>query len=129
MKSIIPLCILIALTHSQQVHEIMEIWEELNAPFVDICINETNANPEIPKVMFRNNHLPDEGTFHCYLKCMFRHLGFFTPNNEIDVNALAEVPHLPYELAERCVKEAESETDLCIKSYLITKCCIGDKHA
>ncbi|XP_031342195.1 uncharacterized protein LOC116170161 [Photinus pyralis] len=102
-------------------------WEEGVLPHIDYCVNITNVDWDIAKNMFRNVHLPDESTFHCYMKCIFDRQLLLNSNQELDQDQMLEkIYGLTPDLSQLCVDESAGIEDICVRIYNITKCIVHD---
>ncbi|XP_031334956.1 uncharacterized protein LOC116172325 [Photinus pyralis] len=123
MKILNVLLFLVIAASTQKLKDnVREAWEKNNEPYVDLCVNETKVDPKIPRIMFRQLHLPDEDTFHCYMRCLFRNLGLLTSEDQINLNALAAAPHISNVLAKDCLELSKPEPNVCKMVYIITVC-------
>ncbi|KAB0798311.1 hypothetical protein PPYR_09304 [Photinus pyralis] len=106
---------------------VIEKWEGQVEPYLDACVAIADVDWNIAKNMFRNVHLPDEGSFHCYIKCLYDKLSFLNSNQELNEDVMMEkVYALTPDLLQLCVSESGPIEDICLKTYNMTRCIIKD---
>ncbi|KAB0798221.1 hypothetical protein PPYR_09214 [Photinus pyralis] len=124
----IMLCAIMSSVELKLPPEVIVDWESYHFQYFDICVNETGVDPMIPRMMFRQVNLPDEESFHCYMKCTFKYHNMLTPDEkDIDYEAYAKDVHLTPEILKMCREFVASESEICRKTYLITKCSVENK--
>ncbi|XP_031345854.1 uncharacterized protein LOC116172728 [Photinus pyralis] len=106
---------------------VIDEWEKGVLPHIDYCVSTTNVDWDIAKNMFRHVHLPDESTFHCYMKCIFDRMSFLNSDQELDQDQMLQhIYALTPDLSQLCVDESAGIEDICVKMYNITKCIVHD---
>ncbi|KAB0797578.1 hypothetical protein PPYR_08571 [Photinus pyralis] len=127
MKSFILLCVQIILAQSKLHPQVITDWNNLQKDFIESCSKEANLDPTIPPRILEDLYMPDEANFQCYIRCVMRNNKLILPDNNVNAKELAEVVHITPETAMKCIKSAETETDVCRKPYLVGICCIESK--
>ncbi|KAB0794106.1 hypothetical protein PPYR_13726 [Photinus pyralis] len=120
-------CIFHAVFARKLESEVIDGWEALVAPYLDECVRITEVDPDVPRTIFRNNHLPNETTFHCFLHCVFHKQGMITSENLLDQTRMLEgIPSLTAELAQTCIEGTKGGKELCKRIYDLVGCILND---
>ncbi|KAB0798177.1 hypothetical protein PPYR_09170 [Photinus pyralis] len=101
---------------------VVDHWKAMMRPYHEVCLNETQIDPEIPNRLFGKSQFPDEKLFHCYLECMHEKLKFLVDGKFSVNNMVAAVYMLNAELAQKCVDDAHSVEEKCARSYVLVQC-------
>ncbi|KAK5644470.1 hypothetical protein RI129_005770 [Pyrocoelia pectoralis] len=128
MKFLIFLYALSSVVYSKLRPEIIVDWENLHLPYFDKCVKETNVDPMIARLMFRQLQFPNEKSFQCYLTCIFKNNQIITPDDQIDYDKLLAVAHVSKELGEKCIKVVENMKEICEIVYVGAKCIIENSY-
>ncbi|XP_031345442.1 uncharacterized protein LOC116172371 [Photinus pyralis] len=127
MAELIVLFILLTptLCQKQLPPDAVKAWDSIAMIYNDICIQETNIDPRVPEIMFKELPMPEEKEFHCYLKCSQERLGFMSPSGEFNIAVILDQVHfMTEELVTRCAEVSYQELELCKRSYALFKCLV-----
>ncbi|XP_031345703.1 uncharacterized protein LOC116172604 [Photinus pyralis] len=128
MKICIVWCLLMVSVEMKLRPEVIIAWENYHIPHFDECVQEAGVDPMIPRLMFREINFPDEEDFHCYLRCIFKHNGWLTEDeDDIDSVAILQALHVKPDLLQFCGELVASEPEICRKAYLTVKCAVDDQ--
>ncbi|KAB0797579.1 hypothetical protein PPYR_08572 [Photinus pyralis] len=125
---LIILCFIMSSVELKLRPDVIVHWENYHIRYFDTCVKETGVDPMIPRTMLRQINLPDEESFHCYLKCIFQYNHMLTPDGkDIDYDAFGADIHVTPEVLKVCRELGGTESEICRKTYLVAKCTIDDK--
>ncbi|XP_031345433.1 uncharacterized protein LOC116172365 [Photinus pyralis] len=128
MKIFIVWCLLMASVEMKLRPDVIIAWENYHIPHFDKCVEEAGVDPMIPRLMFREINFPDEGDFHCYLKCVFKQNGWLTADEDnLNFDTLSQALHVTPDLIKFCIDLVASEPEICRKAYLAVKCAVDDQ--
>ncbi|KAF5287974.1 hypothetical protein FQR65_LT12151 [Abscondita terminalis] len=100
----------------------MHDWNTLAAPFADVCVAESGANPIIAQNLFAEFQLLGEEHVQCYIKCLLQKYHVLTDDGVFDEDEIIKkIEHLTRDIADVCLEKHGNVEDLCKKSYLLAE--------
>ncbi|KAF5303261.1 hypothetical protein FQA39_LY10000 [Lamprigera yunnana] len=124
-KIILTLTFLVACGTCNEIPQRVSKWDEFTAPVVEKCMKESNTALSLVEEISKIRKVPNDANFGCFLKCVYEYLKLFNANNEFDKQTLMDTFfYIDENIADTCIKEASSGTDLCRKSYLMGDCVV-----
>ncbi|KAF5271059.1 hypothetical protein FQR65_LT00478 [Abscondita terminalis] len=113
-------------TPKRIVPHVLDTWKNVTDLYQNDCLGVSPMISGYSENMNNNAELPNDRSFGCHIKCLYKKIGVLKPDDEFDFNAILDtLTYMNEEVTRKCIDESESQTDACLKSLIFGKCVVN----